>query len=176
MYRLAKVFVLLGVLILVPAAANAAVVTFSAAEQTVSVDLNIGDKLTIFGDTADEPQDFSHFLEFTINAPGSASASATFNTLEDVFDFSLFEYALYKKGDTPTYVNKGSNVSLASIVFGETYVLNIRGTSSGTSGGAYVGNLTTTNVPLPAALVLFGSALAGLGVTRRRKDAMAVSA
>ena len=174
MYRIAKVFVLMATFVLFPIAAKAALVTvsFSGDTQTITESLNIGDKVTIFGDTGGVAQDFSHTLEFTVNAPGSASASATFNILDDIFNFSAFQYALYKQGDVPTYVNAGQKVSLASIAFGETYILNIKGTSSGTDGGNYTGNLTT--VPLPAAIVLFGSALVGLGVTRRRKSEVAV--
>lgn len=55
-----------------------------------------------------------------------------------------------------------------------TYVLEIRGTASGSSGGTYSGVLNlTTPVPLPAALPLLISALGGLGLIRRKRVAEA---
>ncbi len=51
-----------------------------------------------------------------------------------------------------------------------TYVLQIRGNVSGSSGGTYVGQLQVTPVPLPAALPLLISGLGLLsGAIRRRR-------
>jgi hypothetical protein len=51
-----------------------------------------------------------------------------------------------------------------------TYVLEIRASSVGTTGGSYGGVLNLTPVPLPAALPLLLSGLGGLGwLARRRK-------
>lgn len=50
-----------------------------------------------------------------------------------------------------------------------TYVLEVRGTATGTSGGTYSGNLNLEAVPLPASIWLLGSAALGLaGLARRR--------
>lgn len=46
------------------------------------------------------------------------------------------------------------------------YYLQLSGIGGGTSG--YGGNLAVTQVPLPGALLLFGSGLIGLGLLRRR--------
>jgi hypothetical protein len=49
-----------------------------------------------------------------------------------------------------------------------SYVLQIRGDATGAFGGSYSGVLNLTAVPVPAAVWLFGSALGGLGLLRRR--------
>jgi hypothetical protein len=49
-----------------------------------------------------------------------------------------------------------------------SYVLQIRGDATGAFGGSYSGVLNLTAVPVPAALWLFGSAVGGLGLLRRR--------
>lgn len=52
-----------------------------------------------------------------------------------------------------------------------TYVLQTRGTVTGTFGGSYAGTLNLTAVPVPAAAWLLGSGLVGLaGVARKHKS------
>ena len=61
---------------------------------------------------------------------------------------------------------------LDPIVLGPgSYVLQIRGDATGAAGGSYSGVLNLTAVPVPAAVWLFGSALGGLGLLRRRRVA-----
>lgn len=52
-----------------------------------------------------------------------------------------------------------------------TYVLEVRGTASGASGGSYSGNLNLTPVPLPASSLLMAAGLGLVGATtwRRRR-------
>ena len=61
---------------------------------------------------------------------------------------------------------------LNPIVLGPgSYVLQIRGDATGAAGGSYSGVLNLTAVPVPAAVWLFGSALGGLGLLKRRSVA-----
>jgi hypothetical protein len=63
----------------------------------------------------------------------------------------------------------GENVILANTLLAPgTYVLELRGIVSGSLSGSYGGALNLEPVPVPAAVWLFGSALAGLGWMRRR--------
>lgn len=50
-----------------------------------------------------------------------------------------------------------------------TYVLEIRASTVGASGGSYSGSLNLTPVPLPAALPLLLSGLGGFGLLARRR-------
>jgi len=63
----------------------------------------------------------------------------------------------------------GQTVVLADTVLAPgTYVLELRGNVSGSLSGSYGGVLNLVPVPVPAAVWLFGSAVAGLGWMRRR--------
>jgi hypothetical protein len=61
------------------------------------------------------------------------------------------------------------NVIPTTTVAAGTWVLEIRGTVSGTSNGSYAGVFNATPVPLPAALPLLLSGLGCLGLWGRRK-------
>jgi hypothetical protein len=63
----------------------------------------------------------------------------------------------------------GSLATLTAIGLGAgTYVLEIRGVASGTSGGTYSGVLDVVPVPLPAGLPLLITGLGALGTLTRR--------
>lgn len=57
----------------------------------------------------------------------------------------------------------------ATVLGAGTYVLEIRGNITGAVGGSYSGTLNVEPVPVPAAALLFGSALSGLVAARRRR-------
>lgn len=59
-----------------------------------------------------------------------------------------------------------NNVSLSA----GTYVLELRGTVTGTNGGSYAGVLNVAPVPVPSALWLMGSAIVGLGTVGRKRS------
>lgn len=50
-----------------------------------------------------------------------------------------------------------------------TYVLEVRGSITGTAGGSYAGSLNVAPVPVPAGIWMFGSAMASLFAARRRR-------
>lgn len=63
----------------------------------------------------------------------------------------------------------GTVAVLPTTVLGAgTYVLEVRGNVVGASGGSYSGVLNIAAVPIPGAVWLFGSALAGLVSVRRK--------
>ncbi len=66
----------------------------------------------------------------------------------------------------------GETVVLQNTVLAPgTYVLELRGIVSGSLSGSYGGALNLTPIPVPAAVWLFGSALALIAVMRRRAAA-----
>ncbi|MBS0379164.1 MAG: FxDxF family PEP-CTERM protein [Proteobacteria bacterium] len=72
---------------------------------------------------------------------------------------------------SPTQTLTSSWISPTTLTAG-TYVLEVRGSVVGTSGGGYSGVLNLTPVPLPAGLPLLLSGLGGLaGLVRRRARA-----
>jgi hypothetical protein len=68
----------------------------------------------------------------------------------------------------------GSNALTFTAVAGQVYSIYLGGDQGGHWNGgheSYVLDITSSPVPVPAAVWLFGTALAGLGVTGRRKKA-----
>ena len=107
---------------------------------------------------------------FRVNDAGSGTFSAT------QAGFSDFRYSL-AGGDVSTpFTSSPDVISFAGLTPGERYTLNLVGVTSGTNY-SWNGNLSL--VPIPAAAVLLGSAVAGLagfGVKRRKGAANAPAA
>lgn len=113
----------------------------------------------------------------TISVVTSSSAS-TITSLT----LSLFQGAslLLSQTFTPADFTTGSAAyaggvleTLANLAPG-SYSLGVSGTTI--AGGAYSGTVSISPVPIPAAALLFGSGLLGLGVVGRRRKTTVVSA
>lgn len=152
---------------------------------------------TLFTPTSGNPAfiginyEFYDDYVFTISGATVNSVSSTIN-LSNVLSIDNLSARLYDASLNPvlpvlglptggaidawstTSIVGGNNVTVSVLnntsLNAGTYVLELRGSVSGTLGGSYSGVLNVTAVPVPAAAWLMGSALAGLlGVRRRAK-------
>ncbi len=94
--------------------------------------------------------------------------------------FSTSSYDLFAHHGTPAYTPIGGEIdatqsgssetiSAADLSAG-TYVLEVRGSATGTGGGSYSGVLNVTPVPLPGSLWLALSGLGALAILRSRNS------
>jgi hypothetical protein len=126
---------------------------------------------------------------FTVSSSLGNSISSTI-TLPPDFAISNFEERLYSYSSTagtapfvgaiPTAIDFWTSptadsgtvaVLPATPLAAGTYVLEVRGDVTGTSGGGYTGDLQLTTVPLPAGLPLLVSGLGLMGGLLRRYKA-----
>lgn len=128
---------------------------------------------------------------FTITGSNVNSVTSTIN-LGNILAIDNLQARLYNASSNPSLpvlgtpvggvidawsssVSAGSNtITIAlldtNLLSAGTYVLEIRGSVSGSAGGSYSGVLNVEQVPVPASAWLMGSAILGLvGVTRRRR-------
>ena len=127
----------------------------------------------------------------TIGNSQGASIASTINE-SSTYDITNFEERLYAYtgtaptvGAVPTAIDfwtlpAGSSGTVAVLptttLSAGTYVLEVRGDVTGTSGGAYSGTFELSPVPLPAALWLLVSGLGGLGGVFGRRSEHALPA
>jgi hypothetical protein len=143
------------------------------------------------------PYDFQDSYRFTIGQGAGGDALTASLTSGSAFDISNLQFRLYSVPSSSTAplvgglppgaslvqswigAPAGSNsivATFADIQTG-TYLLDIAGIASGSSGGTYVGQLDLVSaVPVPTALWLFGSALALAGTRLRRGSSTAAAA
>jgi hypothetical protein len=119
---------------------------------------------------------FSDIYNFTISSTSSGAASATNHQLtfgpSKILDIAGLNMSIIYEGTT-LLSNSGSGVSVFSAnVLPGSYRAIVTGTSTGTSGGAYMMSMIATPaaVPVPAAVWLLGSGLIGLVAVGRRKE------
>jgi len=133
---------------------------------SISATIDLGTSFGINGFQA-RLYDYNAGASQNLTVPGlSGSASTGYSSL------ALAGGALDAWSST---LNLAGNLSATSLVIPQTtlgagtYVLELRGTSVGTSGGSYAGVLNMTPVPLPAGLPLLLSGMGGLIALARRR-------
>jgi hypothetical protein len=104
---------------------------------------------------------------YDYNANGGVAPLLTTPVTGSAFDSWSTTVPVFP-GATATY-----NVLPTTTLTAGTYVVEVRGTASGTSGGAYSGVFNMTPVPLPAALPLMLSSFGLLGFAARKRFAAA---
>jgi hypothetical protein len=128
--------------------------------------------------------------DFIFSVPSSAAADSITSTINlGTLSISNLEVRLYSEAgnsppvlgtpngtvwsswSTPISGGTGSYSVLNADLGAGTYVLEIRGDATGSSGGSYSGTLNVAPVPLPAALPLLVSGLGFLGSMSRRRRA-----
>lgn len=126
---------------------------------------------------------------FTIGGATVNSVSSTIN-LNNIFTIDNLQARLYNattQASLPvlgspvggaieawsSQIGPGGNITVSvldNVLLGAgTYVLELRGSVSGTAGGSYSGVLNVAPVPTPGAFWLFGSSVLGTLTMRRRR-------
>jgi hypothetical protein len=144
------------------------------------------------GTSAVGAYDFQDSYRFTVGTSASGDTLLATLGLGALFDITNLQFRLYEVPSATTQplvggipsgsilitswmgLPTGSNSVSAEFngIQSGTYILDVAGIASGTGGGTYIGSLNLQPVPLPAALGLMLSGLAGLGtLARRRKSA-----
>jgi hypothetical protein len=126
--------------------------------------LSVGDVGVFVGNIEGEDVAFHH--SFTFDADdGIANAAAVSVEIPELVGIDELQIRL----------NDGSWGTLVTESFATagTNSLEVKGITSGAFGGNYKADLALSEVPLPGAALLFGSAVAGLGYIRRRRAATA---
>jgi hypothetical protein len=140
--------------------------------------------------TASPLPGYGFYDDFIFSIPTGASADSITSTisLSNVLSVNNLDVRLYNAtGNSPlpvlgtpvgtvidgTLTNVGGGMvdTLSATLAAGTYVLEVRGNVTGTSGGSYSGTLNVAPVPLPAALPLLLVGLGGLGALLRQRRA-----
>lgn len=134
------------------------------------------------------PGGFGFYDDFLFTIPAASTNSITSTIgLSNILGIENLQVRLYNAAlnsplpvlGTPngiviegwtTLIAPGSSISVISpsSLSAGTYVLEVRGNVTGSAGGSYSGVLNVSNVPVPAAFWMFGTAVGGLVAVRRR--------
>jgi hypothetical protein len=133
--------------------------------------------------------DFQDSYQFTVGTSASGDTLLASLGLGTLFNIENLQFRLYQvagvttqpivggvpAGSTPVTpwmgLAPGDNSMTASFsgIQSGTYILDVAGIASGTSGGSYIGSVDLQPVPLPAAIWLMLSGLGGLGALARKR-------
>jgi hypothetical protein len=135
--------------------------------------------------------DFQDSYQFTVGTSASGDTLLASLGLGTLYNIANLQFRLYEvasattqpivggipAGSTPVTawmgLAPGDNSITASFIGIQsgTYMLDVAGIASGTSGGSYIGSVDLQPVPLPAAIWLMLSGLGGLGALARKRGA-----
>jgi len=152
--------------------------TAHAANYTLSpTSLVSGETYTVVNKVA--PGVVDDTIAFSISSNSNVAGSSAnlplslsfWGTNLDVLDITNLKLTLENTaGSILASVNSPATLSYSNLAPGN-YDLVVSGVATGLSGGEYGVGVNVSAVPIPAAVVLFGSGLVGLGMAGRRKKA-----
>ena len=151
-----------------------------------------GDSFALFGGQIGASGSTSLVDSFAFKVSGDSKLDVFgFNFLPNPFNFTNLVAELFTVDGgacslgclvTPDSTSSGTTFSLsyAGLQAGTDYLLKITGTLGaglfGNAGGLYTGLFAVSTVPVPPALILFGTAIAGMAtLARRRRKSLPVA-
>lgn len=144
-----------------------------------SQNIDLTDGNYVFAGAHPATTSFLDELQFSLASPGQVSATVANTSIDpagvggsasSLMDNHLLTVSLFDgEGNFITAAGAGHTLSATGLSTGITYTLAVSGKTTGIFGGVYGGSLTVgSEVPLPASLPVFASALVALGWRRRK--------
>jgi hypothetical protein len=139
------------------------VVSGPSASSSFGSPLNVGDVGFVVGSIQGDNVDFTHTFTFETLSDSLAHAAAVSIDIPSLIGIENLGVSL-----NGSAVDMG--VLTAKLMAGMHEVV-VTGTTNGLFGGNYKADIALSEVPIPGAALLFGSAVAGIGYMRRRRAA-----